>query len=235
MKTIRVLIVDDSILFREALSRELRKDSQIEVVGSASDPFDASEKIMAFKPDVLVLDVEMPKMDGIEFLKRLLPQYPIPVVMSSSISGTVFEALAAGAVDFVAKPDRGRGMDEYARDLRLKIKEASEITIRVKSRHDQRFAADTHPYDNRTGHPDTHPYDNRTGHPDAHSYDNRTGYPDTHPHDNRTGHPDAHPYDNRTGHPDTHDTESKAAENVRFGEVVCYNVHTVLLADYSRA
>lgn len=104
-KKIRVLIVDDSIFFREAFSNGLSKDFGIEVVGTAEDAFQAKDKIVALQPDVMTLDVEMPKMNGIEFLQRLLPQYPIPVVVVSSVKEHIFDALKAGAVDFVLKSD----------------------------------------------------------------------------------------------------------------------------------
>ena len=104
MRKIRVLIVDDSILFREILARGISKDSAIEVVGTASDPYSARDKIIELNPDVMTLDVEMPRMNGIEFLRRLMPQYPIPVVVVSSITENVFDAMRAGAVDFVSKP-----------------------------------------------------------------------------------------------------------------------------------
>ncbi|MDR1570897.1 MAG: chemotaxis response regulator protein-glutamate methylesterase [Clostridiales Family XIII bacterium] len=131
--SIRVLIVDDSALFREALSRELRKDPYILVAGTASDPFDARNKIMELNPDVMTLDVEMPKMDGIEFLRRLLPQHPIPVIVSSSIAVSVFDAIEAGAVDFVSKPSIGSGgMESYARELAAKIKMAVDAKVSVR-------------------------------------------------------------------------------------------------------
>jgi two-component system chemotaxis response regulator CheB len=133
MSNIKVLIVDDSLLFREALARELRKDPYIVVVGTASDPFDARDKIIALKPDVMTLDVEMPKMNGIEFLRRLLPQYPLPVIVSSSLAAAVFDAIAAGAVDFVAKPSAGPGMMEaYAADMITKVKIAADVDVASK-------------------------------------------------------------------------------------------------------
>jgi two-component system chemotaxis response regulator CheB len=135
MSNIKVLIVDDSIVFREALARELRKDPYIVVVGTASDPFDARDKIIALKPDVMTLDVEMPKMNGIEFLRRLLPQYPLPVIVSSSLAAAVFDAIAAGAVDFVAKPPAGPGMMKaYAADMIAKVKIAADVDVASKFR-----------------------------------------------------------------------------------------------------
>ncbi|NTV89477.1 MAG: response regulator [Clostridiales bacterium] len=104
-KRIRVLVVDDSIVFREAIIRGIGSDSGIEVVGGAGDPYAARDKIEELEPDVVTLDVEMPRMNGIEFLKKLMPQYPLPVVVVSAVDNCVFDALNAGAVDFVAKPD----------------------------------------------------------------------------------------------------------------------------------
>jgi len=82
----------------------LSDSSNIEIIGFAADPFEARDKILELRPDVLTLDVQMPRMNGIEFLKKLLPQYPIPVVVVSGVSDSVFEALENGAVDFVSKP-----------------------------------------------------------------------------------------------------------------------------------
>jgi len=83
---VRVLIVDDSALVRQLLAKGLAMDPEIEVVGTASDPYAARDKIVQLKPDVLTLDVEMPRMDGVDFLRRLMPQYPIPVLMVSSLT-----------------------------------------------------------------------------------------------------------------------------------------------------
>lgn len=131
---IRVLVVDDSLLFREMVKKLISQDPAIEVVATAMDPFDARDKILAYKPDVITLDVEMPKMNGIEFLKKLIPQYPVPVVVVSSVNMTVFDALGAGAVDFVPKPDSKEpsGSAAFAAALISKIKIAS--TSRVGKR-----------------------------------------------------------------------------------------------------
>ncbi|MDD3024273.1 MAG: chemotaxis response regulator protein-glutamate methylesterase [Syntrophomonadaceae bacterium] len=130
-KKVRVLIVDDSLLFRETLARGISADPVIEVVGTASDPFMARDKILQYEPDVMTLDVEMPRMNGIEFLRRLMPQYPIPVVMISGYSENVFEALNAGAVDFVAKPNmvKGQGLESLINELIVKIKIASTAKV----------------------------------------------------------------------------------------------------------
>ncbi len=132
MRPIRVLVVEDSIVFRELLVQNLGKDPAIQVVGTAKDPFEARDAILAHKPDVMTLDVELPRMNGIEFLKKLMPQYPLPVVVISSLSDKVFDALKAGAVDFVAKPavsNRAQLEDFIKNELLVKIKIASTAKI----------------------------------------------------------------------------------------------------------
>ena len=128
---IKLLIVDDSLVFRESLSREIAKDPDIEVVGTATDPYMARDLIIKLKPDVLTLDVEMPKMNGIEFLKKLMPQYPLPVIVVSSVSQNVLDALDAGAVEFVTKPNvtRPGGMASFVNELIIKIKIASTAKV----------------------------------------------------------------------------------------------------------
>jgi len=110
-KPIRVLIIDDSATVRQALVEVLESDPDIEVMGVASDPFVAAQRIAREVPDVITLDVEMPRMDGITFLRKLMSQHPIPVVMCSSLteegSETLLQALAAGAVDVILKPKMG--------------------------------------------------------------------------------------------------------------------------------
>lgn len=127
LRRIKTLIVDDSLLFRETLARGISRDPAIEVVATAADAFMARDMIIKHKPDVMTLDVEMPRMSGIEFLRRLMPQYPLPVVMISALSESVFDALNAGAIDFVAKPDMNpnRDLDAFFSELILKIKIAS--------------------------------------------------------------------------------------------------------------
>ncbi|MEA4920760.1 MAG: chemotaxis response regulator protein-glutamate methylesterase [Clostridiaceae bacterium] len=130
-KKIKVLVVDDSILFRKILSNGLMADNAIEVVATAQDPFDARDKILKYNPDVITCDVEMPKMNGIEFVRRLLPQYPVPVIVVSGVSNAVFDALSAGAVDFVAKPDKSspKSVEAVINDLIGKIKIASKARV----------------------------------------------------------------------------------------------------------
>ena len=130
-KMIRVLIVDDSMVFRETIATEISKDPIIEVVATASDPYMARDKIIELEPDVMVLDVEIPKMNGIDFLKKLMPQYPMPVVVISAISENVFDALKSGAVDFVTKPDgkKTNSMEYFSSELIVKIKIASTANV----------------------------------------------------------------------------------------------------------
>jgi two-component system, chemotaxis family, protein-glutamate methylesterase/glutaminase len=133
-KKIRVLVVDDSIVFREAIVRGLSTCSDIEVVGRASDAYEARDLLLELEPDVMTCDVEMPKMNGIEFVRRLLPQYPIPVIMVSGVSDAVFDALDAGAVDFVAKPsDKSPNqMQLFINELIDKIKIASNSHVNLE-------------------------------------------------------------------------------------------------------
>jgi len=123
---IRVLIVDDSEVFRQILSKWIGSDHDIEIVGTAVDAFDARDKILLYEPDVITCDVEMPKINGIEFIRRLIPQYPIPVIVVSGISDKVFDALDAGAVEFVKKPDANsiESVQEFILETITKIKTA---------------------------------------------------------------------------------------------------------------
>ncbi len=132
MLPIKVLVVDDSIVFRELLVQNLGRDPAINVVGTARDPFEARDAILALKPDVMTLDIELPRMNGIEFLRKLMPQYPLPVVVISSLSDKVFDAMNAGAVDFVAKPtvSSRKQLEDFVRtELLVKIKIASSARI----------------------------------------------------------------------------------------------------------
>jgi len=137
---IRVLVVDDSAVVRRLLSRGLSEDPEIEVVGTAADPFEARDRILALRPDVLTLDVEMPRMDGLTFLRKLMPQHPMPVVMVSSLTTrgaqVTLEALAAGAVDVVAKPRPGSpgGMEGMIAELRAKVRAASRARVAAPRR-----------------------------------------------------------------------------------------------------
>lgn len=131
MRSIRVLIVDDSIVFREAISRGISMAPNIEVVGKAIDPYDARDKLLELNPDVMICDVQMPKLNGVEFIKRLLPQYKIPIIVVSSISDVVFDAMDAGAVDFLSKPDARtpNGFEIFINELVIKIRGAVNVNL----------------------------------------------------------------------------------------------------------
>jgi len=132
---IKVLIVDDSALIRNVLKEIFSKTSSIQVVGMAEDPYDAREKIKTLKPDVITLDIEMPKMDGITFLKNLMRLRPMPVVMISTLTQkgapATLEALEIGAVDYVGKPsaDKPEMLAEYAGEIIEKVKTAAVANI----------------------------------------------------------------------------------------------------------
>ena len=134
--TTRVLIVDDSALVRKMLTGILDADRSIQVVGTAADPFAARDKIKQLNPDVLTLDVEMPKMDGLTFLRNLMRLRPMPVVMVSSLTAkgaeVTLEALDLGAVDFVSKPkiDLSHGLQHYAEEIIHKVKVAAGAKLR---------------------------------------------------------------------------------------------------------
>jgi len=128
-RKIRVLIVDDSALVRTILSREFSKDADIEVIGAASDAFEARDMIVAHRPDVITLDVEMPRMSGLEFLERLMKYYPVPVIMFSTLTPAgaklALEALEKGAVDVMHKPDHtSAALHEVMDQLIDKVKAA---------------------------------------------------------------------------------------------------------------
>ena len=105
---IKVLIVDDSPLVRSILTRVLSGEKDIAVVGGAKDPYEARELIIGFRPDVIILDIEMPRMDGLTFLRKLMAHYPVPVIMCSGVapanSRAALQAIEDGAIDVVAKP-----------------------------------------------------------------------------------------------------------------------------------
>src|SRR5262250_2801419 len=138
MQKVRVLIVDDAALVRRMLTDMLHTDPMIEVVGTASDPYIAREKIKRFHPDVLTLDVEMPRMDGLTFLRHLMRLRPMPVVMVSSLTEQgaeiTLQALELGAVDYVAKPkvDLAHRLQDYAEELIAKVKIAAQARVRMR-------------------------------------------------------------------------------------------------------
>lgn len=133
---IRVLIVDDSAVVRQILSRDLQRDARIEVVGTAPDPYVARDRILQLRPDVVVLDVEMPRMDGITFLSKLMKHHPMPVIILSSLTAagtqTAVDAMAAGAVEVLCKPGSAFSVENVAPVLVEKIKIAARA--RVQSR-----------------------------------------------------------------------------------------------------
>jgi len=135
-RKIKVLIVDDSALFRATLARALGEDPVIDVVATASDPFEARDLIIRHRPDLMICDIEMPRMNGIEFIRRLLPQYPIPVIVVSSVSEAVFDAISAGAVDFVSKPNPGNraNLQSFLQEMIRKTVLVSSAKVRNAGR-----------------------------------------------------------------------------------------------------
>lgn len=144
---IKVLVVDDSSLFRQTIIQYLSEQPDIEVVGYAINAYDAKQKIPKLQPDVLTLDVEMPGLNGIEFLKQLLPTNPIPVILVSSLNLSVFDALSAGAVDFVRKPDmsKANSKEMFFASLTPKIKAASKARVHVGKQSASTSASGPHP------------------------------------------------------------------------------------------
>src|ERR1019366_1805463 len=143
MTKIRVLVADDSALMRQLLTTILSSDPEIEVVGAAADAIGAWEQIQRLRPDVLTLDVEMPRMDGLEFLERLMRAHPMPVVTCSSLTepggDTTLRALELGAVDFVNKPkiDVQRGVEMLGAELIAKVKARGALAS--EAAHDERL------------------------------------------------------------------------------------------------
>lgn len=135
-RKIKVLIVDDSLLFRETLARFLAEGEAVEVIGKAGNPYEARDMILSLRPDVLTIDVEMPKMNGIQFLRKLIPQYPIPCVVVSSAAMMAFEAMDAGAVDYVKKPvaKTYEDLKTFASELESKIVIASQSKVIMRRR-----------------------------------------------------------------------------------------------------
>ena len=137
--TIKVLVVDDSALIREVLTRMLNRDGDITVVATATDPIDAREKIKQLNPDVVTLDIEMPNMNGLQFLDKLMRLRPTPVVMVSTLTkkgaSETLLALELGAVDFVAKPSAefAGGIEAFGAGLRDKIRAAAKSDVRGRS------------------------------------------------------------------------------------------------------
>ena len=136
-RQIRVLIVDDSAVVRTMLSRELQRDPRIKVVGCAPDPYVARDMIIELNPDVLTLDVEMPRMDGVTFLRKLMQHHPMPVIVLSSLTqegtATAIEALEAGAVEVLHKPGSSYSVGELTPVLAAAIKNAARATVRPRA------------------------------------------------------------------------------------------------------
>ena len=133
MNKIRVLVVDDSAIVRKVLSEELSKYQDIEVVGTAPDPYVARDKIVLLKPDVITLDIEMPRMDGLTFLRKLMKYYPVPAIVVSSLTTKggklTLEALDIGAVDVIAKPGVAYSVGDMSAQLAEKIRGAARARI----------------------------------------------------------------------------------------------------------
>ena len=129
-KKIRVLVVDDSIVARKTIIDALEASPRLEVVGYAINAMDAQRKVEQLNPDVMTCDVQMPGMTGIEFLKKLLPEHPLPVVLVSSLNLKVFDALHAGAVDFVRKPDGAESKEQFVMSLVQKVVVAASAKVR---------------------------------------------------------------------------------------------------------
>lgn len=141
---IKVLIIDDSALVRELLTRIFEEDRAFQVLGTAIDPIYAIKKIKQEKPDVITLDLQMPRMDGLTFLEKIMSVYPLPVVVISSLakegSETTIRALELGAVDFVSKPELSlsQGLEEMSQDIREKVKTAASVNMNKLRREARR-------------------------------------------------------------------------------------------------
>ena len=146
-RPVRVLIVDDSALIQQLLTSLLSADPEIEVVGTAGDPFIARDRIKALNPDVVTLDIEMPRMDGVTFLRKIMALRPMPVIMVSTLTQAAaeitLEALEAGAVDFIAKPTTNvaNTWTELAGELQGKVKAAARTRIGVRRAPEARAGA----------------------------------------------------------------------------------------------
>lgn len=142
-KKIRVLVVDDSALARNLIIQGLSAHPRIEIIGYAINTLDAKQKIPRLKPDVVTMDVEMPGQSGIDFLKEYLPTNPVPVILCSSLNLKVFDALNAGAVDFVRKPDVQESKEVFIANLTQKVLVASMAKPRSAPLRSPSVAVDT--------------------------------------------------------------------------------------------
>src|SRR6266568_485983 len=131
---IRVLVVDDSAIVRKVLSDVLSGQPDIEVVGTAPDPYVARDKIVSLRPDVLTLDIEMPRMDGLTFLDRLMAYHPMPVIVISSLTQSstrsALEAVSRGAVDVMAKPGGPYSVGDLKEELPRRVRAAAAARVR---------------------------------------------------------------------------------------------------------
>ncbi len=138
MGKIRVLVVDDSAVVRKVFSEELSRENDIEVVGTAPDPYVARDKIVSLKPDVVTLDVEMPRMDGITFLRKLMKYYPLPVIIVSSLTkeggSLALEAMEIGAVEVISKPGEAYSVGDMSAQLAEKIRAAAQVDVTRRRR-----------------------------------------------------------------------------------------------------
>jgi two-component system chemotaxis response regulator CheB len=134
---IRVLVVDDSAVVRKVFTEELSRERGIEVVGAAPDPYVARDKIVRLKPDVVTLDIEMPRMDGLTFLKKLMKHYPLPVIIVSSLTQKggklAMEALSFGALEVIAKPSASYSVEDMSIQLADKIRAVAHVNVKAKS------------------------------------------------------------------------------------------------------
>ena len=135
-KKIKVLIVDDSAVVRKVFQEELSREADIEVVGTAPDPYVARDKIINLQPDVVTLDIEMPRMDGITFLKKLMRYYPLPVIIVSSLTTKggklAMEALSIGALEVISKPSSAYSVGEMSVQLIDKIRAVAHVKVQNK-------------------------------------------------------------------------------------------------------
>jgi two-component system chemotaxis response regulator CheB len=135
-KKIRVLVVDDSAIVRKVFTTELSREEDIEVVGTAPDPFVARDKILKLEPDVITLDIEMPRMDGLTFLRKLMKYYPLPVIIVSSLtrkgSKLALEALSIGALEVISKPSAAYSVGDMSVQLADKIRAVAGVRVQKK-------------------------------------------------------------------------------------------------------
>jgi len=144
MSKIRVLVVDDSAVVRRVFSEELSREKDIEVIATAPDPYVARDKIVALKPDVVTLDIEMPRMDGITFLRKLMKYFPLPVIIVSSLTteggALAMEAMDIGAVDVISKPGTAYSVGDMSVQLAEKIRGAARVNMALRQAAMQRPA-----------------------------------------------------------------------------------------------